>query len=194
MYPEKWKKYLGHAKQPPSLTSEDELRKIEAEYFITAATRGWDKSKKLLVLGCGDGYEVKLLRDLDWVVKGITFYKKEYAGVVKLGLQAHIIQCDIHELPFKDGEFDYVISKETLEHTISPFVALCEINRVMQKGARFVHYIPEGEEKQKEFYHYMCPPSWVWIDLMHKAGFEVSVSNQLDQKKYEGYKDRPIDL
>lgn len=185
----KWNHYIALAKQPASLTSQDERRRVEAEYFTVFATQGWDKEKSLLVLGCGDGYEIHCLKRQGWkYVKGVTFYEEEFAAAQELGVKDDVIKADIHDLPFLDRKFDYVISKETLEHLISPFVGLCEIHRVMKDVSRFVHYIPEGAAKQSDPYHYMCAPDWLWIDLMQKAGFEVSVTRQLDQNKYEGYK------
>lgn len=191
MKPEQWKKYLGHAKQPDSLTSEDPRRRIEAEMFVTFATHEWNPERNLLVLGCGDGYEVKVLREMGWKnARGITFYDGEFKNVRKQGLQNIIELGDFHDMPFPNAMFDYVISKETLEHAISPFIVLAEINRVMKIDGRFVHYIPEGEAKQSDPYHYMCAPSWLWSDLMRKAGFSVgTVEKQLDQNKYSGYKE-----
>lgn len=190
MTQEKWKSYLDMANQPDSLTSEDNRRRAEALYFTVFATDGWDKTKKLLVLGCGDGYEVSLLKEAGWEdVKGITFYDGEYENAKKMGFSGIVVQGDIHEMPFGDEEFDYIISKETLEHMISPFIALCEVTRVMKKEARFVHYIPEGEAKQSDWYHYTCAPAWLWKDLMTKAGLNVSsVKTHIEQNCYEGYK------
>lgn len=113
-----------------------------------------------------------------------------------------MVQGDIHELPFEDDYFDHVISKETLEHMISPTIALFEINRVMRKGGTFVHYIPSGIDKQRDWYHYNCYPDWLWADLMYKAGFQLkSISEDIKQLRYEGLKtkvagwlDRPYDL
>lgn len=187
---EKWQKFLGAVDYPPSLTTEDPLRVKEAEYFVAWATRYWDKSQSLLILGCGDGYEVRAALDQGWQrVKGITWHPREYENVKKQHLEERIVQGDIHEMPFSDGEFDCVISKETLEHLISPYIGLAEINRVMRKEGKFCHLTPEGEQKQSEYYHYHCAPPWMWKDLMEKTGFVVEeIGNAIMQNFYRGYK------
>jgi len=45
-------------------------------------------------------------------------------------------------LPFKDGEFDRVVSLETLEHVADPIQFLKELNRVSTKDARLVLSCP----------------------------------------------------
>ena len=72
---------------------------------------------------------------------------------------------------FKDKQFDYVYSKEVLEHTPAPYIALCEINRVMVKS--FAHFISTGIDKQREWYHFSCFPDWIWVDLFIKTGCNV---------------------
>lgn len=190
MTDEKWKAYQNRLKYPPSLTSEDELRKAEANYFVAWATRFWDKDKKLLILGCGDGYEVKMALQQGWKeVKGITLHEQEYENVKKQGLEAYVVQGDMHDMSFGDEEFDYVISKETLEHALSPYIVLCEINRVMKQEGKFCHLTPEGEQKQSEWYHTSCFPPYVWIDLMNKTGFVVEENgNAIMQNFYKGHK------
>lgn len=193
---EQWKKFLESYKYPPSLTSEDELRRAEANYFVAWATRFWEKDKRLLILGCGDGYEIKVALEQGWkAVKGITWHEQEYENVKKQGLKDYVAKGDIHEMPFGNEEFDYVISKETLEHTLSPYIALYEINRVMKTEGKFCHLTPEGEQKQSEWYHLSCFPPYVWIDLMKKTGFEVEeTGNAIMQNFYKGHKKEHLSL
>lgn len=120
-------------------------------------------------------------------VSGVTLLEEEAKNDVK-----GMVCGDIHDLPFADGEFDYVVSKETLEHLISPTIGLSEINRVMKLGGKFVHYIPSGMEKQRDWYHYNCFPDWLWVDFFYKGGFEVeSIIKDIQQLRYEGTKMKP---
>jgi len=187
---EKWRKYQAWLNYPASLTSKDESRRKEAREYISKATQGFDKNWEILVLGCGDGYEVKMIKEAGFnKIKGITFADQEYQNARTMGLEEEVVQGDIHELPFANEIFDAVISKETLEHLLSPFIALCEINRVMKIHAKFVHYIPTGSDKQRDWYHLNCFPEYIWIDLMHKTGFEVKkVFSDIAQLRYEGNK------
>ena len=188
---EKWEKFLKGAHYPESLTSQDARRVAEAKTFTRWAMKGVKKTSKVLVLGCGDGYEVKLVHLMGYNVRGITFLysEKELEGVKAQGMESFVDAGDIHEMPYKDEEFDYVLSKETLEHLLSPFMGLCEINRVMKVGGKFVHCTPTGEMKQRDWNHYHCAPDWMWIDLMYKAGFEVTRTGYaFEQPYYKGLK------
>ncbi len=102
-------------------------------------------------------------------VTGITNDPREAEG------QANIVVADIHDLSrFGDGEVRYLYSKETLEHLVSPWCALLEMNRILPIGGEFLHLISCGLEKQRETYHVSCFPDWLWFDLMTKAGFRVT--------------------
>ena len=48
------------------------------------------------------------------------------------------IVADVHNLPFKDGEFGVVLCTEALEHFKEPQRAINEINRVLKKGGRLI--------------------------------------------------------
>jgi ubiquinone/menaquinone biosynthesis C-methylase UbiE len=41
---------------------------------------------------------------------------------------------DAHRLPFKDATLDMVVSKDTLEHFLEPWVAVKEVHRVLKEG------------------------------------------------------------
>jgi len=49
---------------------------------------------------------------------------------------------DAHCLPFKSGSFDMVLSKDTLEHFINPWIAVSEVYRVLKNSGRFVVWVP----------------------------------------------------
>ena len=121
---------------------------------------------RILAIGCGDGYELDVLRARGLEPVGLTIDERE------LG-HPDIVLGDMHDLPFADGTFDYVYSKETLEHTPAPFLALRELSRVLKPAGEYLHLISVSLEKQREIYHFSCFPDWVWVDLFLKAGFSV---------------------
>ena len=49
---------------------------------------------------------------------------------------------DAHRLPFKDASLDMVISKDTLEHFLEPWVAAKEVHRVLKQEGRFIIWVP----------------------------------------------------
>jgi SAM-dependent methyltransferase len=48
------------------------------------------------------------------------------------------IVADAHKLPFKDGEFDMILSTEMLEHVRDPFQVERELRRVMSRGGLLI--------------------------------------------------------
>jgi SAM-dependent methyltransferase len=49
---------------------------------------------------------------------------------------------DAHRLPFKDATLDMVVSKDTLEHFLEPWVAVKEVHRVLKEGGGFIIWVP----------------------------------------------------
>jgi SAM-dependent methyltransferase len=49
---------------------------------------------------------------------------------------------DAHILPFQDASFDIVISKDTLEHFIKPWVVVKEVHRLLKDDGRFIIWVP----------------------------------------------------
>lgn len=176
---------------PDSLTSTDAARMRSVEDGLRSAPTNWT-GLSVLVLGAGDGHEVKVAEyELGWCATGLTFLQGE-ADAAKGAL----VVGDVHDLPFADKSFDCVYSKEVMEHSPCPFLALLEINRVLRPGGEFCHLIPWGWDKQRDWYHFSCLPPEVWCDLHRKAYMTVqSVSMQPDCERcthgnlvYTGFK------
>jgi len=159
-------KYMVGADNPASLTSQDEEKKKEAWQYLNLIPEDL-RHGKLLIIGAGDGYEIEVAEQLGFSeVKGLVYLEKEKTS-------DKLIIGDMHELPFPDKEFDFVYSKETLEHAIAPYVVACEINRVLKINGKFCLATSGGLRKQREWYHYSCFPIFIWMDLFHKASLEI---------------------
>lgn len=81
--------------------------------------------------------------------KGILRHPVEDRGfryinldVRDFGIGEPSIIGDAHRLPFRDAVVDVVISKDTLEHFIQPWVAVSEIRRVLKPGGQFIIWVP----------------------------------------------------
>jgi SAM-dependent methyltransferase len=55
-----------------------------------------------------------------------------------------VLVADAHALPFPDGAFDVVVSKQTLPHFENPERALAEMMRVARRGVMVQQEFPEG--------------------------------------------------
>ena len=153
------------------------------------------RGKRVLILGCGDGYEVEYAcNDLGWNAIGVTFHTDEIKH--RCCDPSRMVNCDLHALDLPDASFDFCYSKETLEHVACPMLALIEMNRVLRPNARFFHLIADGWAKQRDWYHLSCFPEWLWCDLFRKAychveqvsGFPDSERCEFENKAYMGCK------
>lgn len=171
----KWQKLLKSTHNEPSLTATrgnegDLLRREEIAFVIkTYLPPSWNRNGRVLALGCGDGFEIGCLERSGFqAISGLSSHPEEL-------VREEIAQGDMHDMPFKDAAFGYVYSKETLEHSVAPYAALCEVNRVLLAGGEFLILISTGLEKAREWYHFSCFPPEYWFDLFRKASLEVDL-------------------
>ena len=97
-----------------------------------------NKSIKILDISCGTG---QLLNKLKWRAKlyGVDI-SQEMLRVAKrrLGDSAILQKGDVHNLPFKDNTFDYVISTEAFHHYGDQIKALREMNRIVKNKGKVI--------------------------------------------------------
>lgn len=92
------------------------------------------ENSKVLDLGCGDGYLLKLLKAKKNIKgNGIEIDQKEVIKCLEKGLS--VIQGDIDDglKQFPDKSYDYVILNQTLQSTHNPDFVLDEMLRVGKK-------------------------------------------------------------
>ena len=73
--------------------------------------------KSVLSVGSGDGTEMELFKSVGLEVKGIDGNAVSVDKCKSKGLD--VIQGDMHQMPFKKGEFDMVFSRDVFEHAFS---------------------------------------------------------------------------
>jgi len=99
---------------------------------------------RFLDCGCGSGAYVAAIRDgfgLD--AHGIEHDRQKVeAAWVKLGLQGRVTQGDLQALEGPDGEWDYALLNEVLEHVPDDRLALAEVYRVLKPGGRLFIFSP----------------------------------------------------
>lgn len=190
---------------PPSMTHwhESRMHSVTEEGLKLIPNVDQLQRKRVLIVGCGSGYEVSVAQQMGMIATGLTFLTQENDGASDTW-KDHIVYGDMHAMPFDTGSFDFVYSKETLEHSPCPILALMEMNRVLKMEGEFFHLIADGWNKQRDPYHWSCLPDWLWCDLMLKAYFKVermfSVEPNTDRcafnnKAYHGrkFRNRSID-
>jgi SAM-dependent methyltransferase len=62
---------------------------------------------------------------------------------------------DAHHLPFVDASLDLVVSKDTLEHFLEPWVVVREVHRVLKDKGRLIIWVPFMHPVHgKDFYRF----------------------------------------
>lgn len=110
-----------------------------AEYCVNA---------HVLDAACGVGYGSDLLhRKGAFNVLGVDLSSEaiQYAQENYWSKEVQFLQCAVEDLPFPDGNFDAVVSFETLEHLASPSTFLAEASRVLAPGGTIVCSTPNKD-------------------------------------------------
>jgi len=109
------------------------------EYFYNYAYEELQKKKKVLDLGCGVGYFLKLGNgDIVGIDTNYASLKESEAYSNKL------VNGDILQLPFSDASFDGINCSHVIEHLIpnDAYRLLEEMNRVLEVGGTLVISTP----------------------------------------------------
>jgi ubiquinone/menaquinone biosynthesis C-methylase UbiE len=106
--------------------------------------------EKLLDSGCGDGTVARLLRER---VAEVTAIDVEPSPAWRNEPGLSFTVADAESLPFEDGGFDLVHSKDSLHHMESPERALAEYRRVLRPGGAAL--IVESNRYNPFFYPHM---------------------------------------
>lgn len=108
----------------------------------------------ILDAGCGTGHDVALYASM---TKGEVF-GIDASGSVDLAYQniksienAHIIQADILNLPFKEGIFYFITSEGVLHHTPSTKLALKSLVKCLHKEGEVQIYVYKRKAPIREF-------------------------------------------
>jgi len=92
-------------------------------------------------LGCGDGTYVRGFAKLGNVTYGLDLNNTDYP-----------IDLAKDKFPYKDGMFDVVFTKSTIEHLDNPWHFLKECNRILRPGGKLLVLTPSWEYNYKWFY------------------------------------------
>ncbi len=128
------------------------------------------KPKKCLDIGCGTGNLVKWLRFFGIDAQGVEI-SKHALELTDNQLKKHITEADMVELPFKDNEFDLVITYDVLEHVERSKIkkATHEAVRVTKKYVLHKIYTRENlwitGLHRKDYSHVSVLPKSRWIGV-----------------------------
>ena len=152
----KWQRYLRVPEEHPATSEQPDNMKHWGKFMLPY--------KRVLDVGAGTGMLVDWLQKRKINAVGVTICRAEInKGKRNYGNQLRLDLGDMHELPYSDNTIDAIHCKDTFEHAIAPYIALCEFNRVLVKGGLCMIVLP-GEEWIECDYHY----SWLYPRQMNE--------------------------
>jgi SAM-dependent methyltransferase len=144
------------------------------------------KGSKILLLGCGNGEEVRYAIDLGYDAYGVTLNLIDIT-VAKEKYHVDLVIADMHSLPFETGMFDAVASWQTLEHSYAPLFYFLECNRVLKEGGLVFTESPSpasGTSFDGKIHHILCCNIIQIKSLLLQANFKnVQVGTDFDGLK-----------
>ena len=94
-----------------------------------------DRPGRLLDIGCGYGFFLKMAHERGWEAVGVDLDPKGIAHS-KERLQVNAVLGDLREVHFPDGSFDFVTLWNVVECVPDPLDLLLEIHRVLKNDGR----------------------------------------------------------
>lgn len=165
---EKWNRYVHPEVNEFSATTQWESAQAQGLDLMQHIPSG---VQRVLDLGCGDGWSVQTLRDKGFDATGVTINPRE-AEHAKGRYNLDLLVMDMHDLDLADHSFDCVYCRECFEHSVAPYLALCEINRVLRpKGLALVH-VP-GPDWIKFDAHFSVLNDAQMREMFRKCHFDV---------------------
>ena len=96
-------------------------------------------------VGCGNGiYSISLKKIVSCKLYGVdgSEYALEKAQSSGFDKVYYVEDFSSSRLPFADGELDFVICKDVLEHLVDPGCLVSEISRIVKVGGHVLLHVP----------------------------------------------------
>ncbi|MFA5406138.1 MAG: class I SAM-dependent methyltransferase [Candidatus Nanoarchaeia archaeon] len=97
------------------------------------------KNGRLLDIGCGDGFFLRMQKERGWEVYGQDINPKAVKNLEKMSIKCY--SCDINKMP-KKNYFDVVTLFHVLEHISNPKKFLLDIKSLLKKNGSLVIEVP----------------------------------------------------
>ena len=132
-----------------------------------------DDSKKILDIGCGQGYGMLKFAELGCTdVSGLTLSKEDADAARERGFD--VAEEDMSFQSANDATYDVLFARHSLEHSPYPLLTLIEFYRILKPGGIVYVEMPSPQctrllEEYDNHYAIMGPRQWQ--ALMKRAGF-----------------------
>jgi len=160
-------------------TPKADQAKIDTTRYIENFIREFSP-KRVLDIGCGDGYLEDKYSD---IMHGVDIDTTKVEKLKSQGLK-NIFVSTATNLPFDDANFDMVIAKDLIEHLelADVFKMFPEVLRVLKPGGRFVVTTWRDCQQFWDKIDHIRPYSNKWVENLCKRGmsqFEVEYKKEL---------------
>jgi SAM-dependent methyltransferase len=150
------------------------------------ACRGLPENARILDVGCGDGFHLRLLRQLGpstWQLEGVDADSRAVDAARASGLVVH--PGDVRDADLSLASYDLVLLIMTVEHLADPLRTLQRIRELLRPGGRLMVITDNTATVDFKFFGhrhwggYHFPRHWNLFDtkslraLFEKAGLEV---------------------
>jgi len=148
----------------------DHARQVWADYYAKLLLKRGG-IRRVLDLGCGDGESAGLFRSYPSVkYMGIDLKHAPICNSPRKHNGIFTVYNGIN-LPFSDGSFDTVYSKQVLEHVAHPRELIKEVYRIISKGGYFIGSVSSMEPYHAHSLWNMTP--YGLYRLVEDAGFKL---------------------
>lgn len=133
-------KFIGDP--TPNIAKNDPLSKYDISYLkVYWIYNQIAEGSKVLDVGCGSG-TLNLLKNKNVYLVGVDLSEKALEKALNVGYD-DVIACDIHNIPYPDNYFDYVVSLDVLGHIENEVkdTYLKEWTRLLKKDGVVLHGI-----------------------------------------------------
>lgn len=158
---------------------------LEAARFLRRC-RNLPDDARILDVGCGDGFHLKLLREFgkkSWELEGVDIDQRAVAAATRAGLKVHLGTMEDIDLPVEN--YDLIFMIQTIEHIEKPVEVLGAIKKLLRKGGQLVIVTDNTDSLDFKLFKtsywggYHFPRHWNLFNnnslskLAKKTGFEI---------------------
>jgi ubiquinone/menaquinone biosynthesis C-methylase UbiE len=160
--------------------------RLEAKRLLSWC-KGLPNDAKILDVGCGDGFHLKLLKEYgekNWTLEGVDLDKRAAEMAGKANLKVHVGTIENLNLP--ENHYDLAIMIQTIEHVENPDEILTAVKRVLKPNGKLVIVTDNTDSldfnlfKNAYWGGYHFPRHWNLFNrkslkkLAEKVGFETA--------------------
>ena len=105
--------------------------------------KGYKTGGKLLDVGCGYGFFLKMMKENGWEAEGVELSAKT-ASYARGELGLTVFNGRLEDAGFRDESFDVVTLWYVMEHLKKPMKVLFDVHRILKKGGLIIVRVPNS--------------------------------------------------